>query len=632
MRVKKEMHPFDDLYDLIKGKGKIDFEINNETDAYNKSVWVSRCINIIALKIATIPHQVMINDKQVNTKLESIINRPSAQHTYSTFIRNIVSWCKLKGFVIVVDEFPQMRIIDSDKIINIAGTLFEISLTGKRVPIDMERSAIIRNFSLQNGVIGMPEIYSLMPTLQYQSLLEQASKNVLKNGGITPYVLSTQQPMNEGMLDKIMRMWKEKFSGIENAGETPILPNGLTVQNVGLSPIDMGILQQEGISKNRIATLFGVPTIYLNDTEHVDYATSEIQMRIFAYNTIIPEAQHWTEQINKILLPMVCKNNGIQPGNLVLKTSELYELQEDGQKKTAVDVQKVLNGIVTINELRVRDGLNPVAWGNVWWRSYGLTDGSESIIDNTTTEKTIKKSEMDRETMWKLYIARTFSQEKKMASEMKKFFARIEKDVIANLEKSIQNIETKTYDSESYKQILIKTLKPLYYAFGSQAIENTKNDYGLTVDFTVGNPDYAVYTEQTIKEVASEIMQTTDENLEKILKEGIAEGKPVAEIGKDLQNYFDFAKTSRAQLISRTEVNAINTHAMQETAKAGGLTEKGWSSALDEKTRPDHLMADNQYVGISEDFRVGKDSMAGPGDPKAPVGQRANCRCTLTFR
>jgi hypothetical protein len=57
---------------------------------------------------------------------------------------------------------------------------------------------------------------------------------------------------------------------------------------------------------------------------------------------------------------------------------------------------------------------------------------------------------------------------------------------------------------------------------------------------------------------------------------------------------------------------------------------KTWSAVGDEKTRPDHMDADGQQVGINDTFQVGGEALLYPGDPEGSDEQTMNCRCWTT--
>ena len=86
----------------------------------------------------------------------------------------------------------------------------------------------------------------------------------------------------------------------------------------------------------------------------------------------------------------------------------------------------------------------------------------------------------------------------------------------------------------------------------------------------------------------------------------------------------------RARTIARTEIGAAQNMALTEAAAAAGISyQLVWCSAEDERTRPSHVAADGQAVDQGEQFQVGDESLARPGDPDGSPSEVINCRCTL---
>ena len=117
---------------------------------------------------------------------------------------------------------------------------------------------------------------------------------------------------------------------------------------------------------------------------------------------------------------------------------------------------------------------------------------------------------------------------------------------------------------------------------------------------------------------------------------GIASGKSWIEVADSLtvQRCFDISR-SDAMRIVRTEGNRINQQgrldAGDEAIKQGCDLVKQWDATLDDRTRPDHQVADGQLREWDEDFLVGGEHMKAPsigGSAKQVI----NCRCQLLKR
>lgn len=60
-----------------------------------------------------------------------------------------------------------------------------------------------------------------------------------------------------------------------------------------------------------------------------------------------------------------------------------------------------------------------------------------------------------------------------------------------------------------------------------------------------------------------------------------------------------------------------------------GIGTKVWKSKDDEAVRTTHAFADEQEVPLNSAFIVGGHALRYPGDPLAPIGETANCRCVI---
>ena len=90
---------------------------------------------------------------------------------------------------------------------------------------------------------------------------------------------------------------------------------------------------------------------------------------------------------------------------------------------------------------------------------------------------------------------------------------------------------------------------------------------------------------------------------------------------------------NRATVIARTEtmgaLNGSRADAFQAFAdETEDQMERMWLSTVDSRTRPSHVLADGQRVGLDEPFMVGGSPLMFPGDPSGPANEVIQCRCT----
>ena len=82
-------------------------------------------------------------------------------------------------------------------------------------------------------------------------------------------------------------------------------------------------------------------------------------------------------------------------------------------------------------------------------------------------------------------------------------------------------------------------------------------------------------------------------------------------------------------------MNYLPAYAL-ELYKSEGIQYKEWISVQDDRTRDAHLLMDGTVIPVTDKFEVPATSqsegafMEYAGDPSAPAGQVANCRCTIS--
>jgi len=144
------------------------------------------------------------------------------------------------------------------------------------------------------------------------------------------------------------------------------------------------------------------------------------------------------------------------------------------------------------------------------------------------------------------------------------------------------------------------------------------------------------------------ILETTREQMLRLVAKGQREGLGVAEIAKDMREAIPGLSRFRAHVIARTETHTSAQYASNATARASRYPlRKRWESVEDYRTRDfgdgdavidefNHRGMDGIEVGINDVFMVPKkdgtlEPLEFPGDPRGSAGNVINCRCVQTY-
>jgi SPP1 gp7 family putative phage head morphogenesis protein len=249
--------------------------------------------------------------------------------------------------------------------------------------------------------------------------------------------------------------------------------------------------------------------------------------------------------------------------------------------------------------------------------------------------------------IWKTFDARARSIEEPFKKSMIKAFTKQNELVNEAIKNALdKNKDVKTAIENLYDNKMDEALKHnLAGAFlnglsvGAEHGQELLNKKGVKEISDNVRRLFSLWVDNHGLELAKEIDDTTKKKLQKVLTESIEEGDSIPEQKKKMiaasDKLFEEDKEWRTSLIARTESCSTMNAGATELYKSEGCQMKEWISVQDDRTRDSHAIMDGVVVPITDKFEVpASDNVEGAymdyaGDPTAPVGQVANCRCTI---
>lgn len=156
---------------------------------------------------------------------------------------------------------------------------------------------------------------------------------------------------------------------------------------------------------------------------------------------------------------------------------------------------------------------------------------------------------------------------------------------------------------------------------------------------TIGDPATRTLAEDYLANAPNRVSVFSDD-MWKIaraqLLEGFMEGESIDKLRDRLRLNVPKLSAPRARTIARTEVISASNAGSLAMVELGGFTgKKGWLATEDERTRPTHRQAEDDYhdspIPLGDAFVVGGFPLHFPGDPTGPPEEIINCRCTMTY-
>ncbi|MBF0428926.1 MAG: phage portal protein, partial [Magnetococcales bacterium] len=141
------------------------------------------------------------------------------------------------------------------------------------------------------------------------------------------------------------------FSG-ENRGKIVTLDQGMKYHEVGVSNRDSQFLELRQFQVVDIARLFRVPPHMIADLSKSSFSNIEQQSLDFVIHTIVPWAERFEASIDSTFI--------YQDEGIFVEFDFTNLLRGDASSRSAYGQSMVFSGIMSVNEARKREGLNPI--------------------------------------------------------------------------------------------------------------------------------------------------------------------------------------------------------------------------------------------------------------------------------
>ena len=154
-----------------------------------------------------------------------------------------------------------------------------------------------------------------------------------------------------------------------------MLDKSADLKTMAISQREMEFIEAQRYTKEEICGAYGVPPVLVGDLRQSTFNNFQQAKASFWDETLIPELELIEAEINDSLMPLLSDPhpNPLPPAGegeggerLVARfdLSGVSSLREDAGARARRHLQLVQAGILTINEVRAKEGLEPVPWGD----------------------------------------------------------------------------------------------------------------------------------------------------------------------------------------------------------------------------------------------------------------------------
>lgn len=194
--------------------------------------------------------------------------------------------------------------------------------------------------------------------------LAQLKYYLFKNRAAPGMVLTTDQRLQKTQVQELIDQINTQYAGTTRAGRPMILHSGLKPGGSLITPLkDLIIESVSSEVQDKILSAYGVPAGKVGLVKDVNRANMEALDKTYMQETIRPRCMLIEEEIESHLLPRYDER---LTADFVIP--EMTERATDLQERR----ENLALGYTTINEERMREGLEEVAWGDEPWLGAGL--------------------------------------------------------------------------------------------------------------------------------------------------------------------------------------------------------------------------------------------------------------------
>jgi HK97 family phage portal protein len=500
-------------------------------------------------------------------------------------------------------------------------------------------------------VSGMSAMDAHAIAMDVSRMLEQYEHVMLKSGARPDYIISPKDGEwgSEADARKFKRDWEAQHSGLQGRATVAVPMTSVTVDKLNWSNDDLQFEVLTTYFKDTIQGAYGTPDTKFGKGTSMNRATAWAIDMQFNRDVISPRLTLLLEPFNAEVLP-------VYDSRLVGEFDNPVPQDEEFDRETARI--ELTNAVISINEYRERRGMPRVPWGDrplvaistVPLDPAGGLGRVPAAPPPAKAEKTLARE--PAEVVWKTFLSRQEPWERLMQGVVAKQFDRqaaaVSARVKANMPKALgvvagmsrrkvdgalkhelKDLVTDTIDLSEFDDDLADALKEVIReqlrSEGQAVIDET----GVSITYDFDSPR-ARQTIGRLMDRIRDINRTTEDLLADALKEAIRNGESVYEMSTRIMGIFDAASRSRALTIARTETtSAQNLATVDGWDQSGVVKGKQWLTAMDEKVRPEHMVANGAMADLDGDFIVGGERLSYPGDPRGSASNNCNCRCTV---
>lgn len=615
--------------------------------------WAYIAITAIADEISTSPLNLFRKQKEDWLLIEehpalALLEKPNGFQTKEEFLwltsvfllaEGEAPWyldnAKNPTQMVLLNPYNLTLLFDNNSIV---GSYKYRQSNGVQKEIPKDQIIFLKLPNIDTPFRGMGIMKYIAQTLDIDNFTEEYLKLFFYNDTTPGAVLQTDNELTDNIIKRLKTQFQNRHQGVKNSHRLAVLEKGLKYTKISSNINELQLKELNDLIRDKVLAAYKVPKSVLGIVEDVNRANAEASSYTFSKRAILPKLRLIEGQLNQYLLPKFSEK------------ALWFEFENPAQEDKILQAtywQMAINaGWLTKNEVREELGLEPLELEPLEEEPENDLDNPDNVPDeeedtsNQDEEKEPKKErkrktksqdafvelmkdiiqseepqlkkEYNTEELTKYHNDKVFFVEEVEADykrDLERNFKRQKKEILSQIQgKSITkgNSLNLSLDEEKEVEMMMKISSP--HLMEAIIKESTLANALLGLNRTLTPQDEVVKTflkARTLK-LGKGTTQTTQNAVDKIVKDWAEKGEDWQKLRHDIQEYFegkgDEGALARAKTIARTEVSTATGFAQKTVYQEAGAVKKVWVTAWDERTCPACSEMDGKVVAIEKNF------------------------------
>lgn len=208
----------------------------------------------------------------------------------------------------------------------------------------------------QDGITGYVPTTLSREAIGLARATEIHSSAFFGNGARPGIVLESDQPLKPETAQRLRQSWEDMHRGPDRGNKTAVLPHGIKVHEIAQNNETAQLIETRRYQVEEIARAFRVPVYMIGDLTKSSYSSVEQQGLDFVTFSLVPHLRRWESACRRDLI--------LDDENYFAEFDVRGLMRGDNAGRASYYRELWSLGVLSINEIRASEGLNPIDEGD----------------------------------------------------------------------------------------------------------------------------------------------------------------------------------------------------------------------------------------------------------------------------